>query len=69
MPQTRTDVFKTLAAPVTGYAAGSVNGMIPQALRTGAKKVYKSFPKDSNNPIKRLVSFHNNLHLYNSMVY
>lgn len=54
MPQTRTDALKTLAAPVTGYAAGSVNGLIPQALRTGAKKVYKSFPKDSNNPIKRL---------------
>ena len=54
MPQTRTDALKTLAAPVTGYAAGSVNGLIPQTLRTGAKKVYKSFPKDSNNPIKRL---------------
>ena len=54
MPQTKTDTFKTLAAPVTGYAAGSVNGLIPQTLRTGAKKIYKSFPKDSNNPIKRL---------------
>lgn len=54
MPQTGVDAVKTLAAPVTGFASGWVNGLLPQSARLGARKLYKSFPKDSNNLIKSL---------------